>query len=86
MNEIKKEWFGNTKQDILSGMVVAIALVPEAIGFSIISGVNPMMGLYASFCIAMITGFFGGRQGMISAATILTGIIQLILGYLKIGN
>lgn len=109
MNEIKKEWFGNTKQDILSGMVVAIALIPEAIGFSIIAGVNPMMGLYASFCIAMITAFFGGRQGMISAATgamalllvnlvkdygieymlaatILTGIIQLILGYLKIGN
>ncbi|MDM8128850.1 SulP family inorganic anion transporter [Paraclostridium benzoelyticum] len=109
MNEINKEWFGNTKQDILSGMVVAIALIPEAIGFSIIAGVNPMMGLYASFCIAMITAFFGGRQGMISAATgamalllvnlvkdygieymlaatILTGIIQLILGYLKIGN
>ncbi len=109
MTNIKEEWFGNVKKDILAGMVVAIALIPEAIGFSILAGVDPMVGLYASFCIAIITAFAGGRPGLISAATgamalviaglvkahgveymlaatILAGILQIIFGFLKIGN
>src|SRR5699024_5869943 len=65
----KKEWFSNIRADILAGTVVALALIPEAIAFSIIAGVDPMVGLYASFCIAVIIAFVGGRPGMISAAT-----------------
>ena len=66
---LQREWFSNTKSDILSGTVVALALIPEAIAFSIIAGVDPKVGLYASFCIAVVTSFFGGRPGLISAAT-----------------
>lgn len=76
MPRIKKEWFGNVRKDILAGIVVAIALIPEAIGFSIIAGVDPMVGLYASFCIAIVIAFLGGRTGMISAAT---GAMALVL-------
>ena len=106
---LKQEWFGNIRQDVLAGMVVAIAQIPEAIGFSILAGVDPMVGLYASFCIAVVTAFAGGRPGLISAATgamaliiaglvrmhgveymlaatILAGILQMIFGFLKIGN
>lgn len=102
-------WFINVKGDILSGITVALALIPEAIAFSIIAGVDPMVGLYASFIIAVVIAFVGGRPGMISAATgamallmitlvteygleyllaatILTGIIQVILGILKTGT
>ena len=106
---LKQEWFGNVRGDILSGIVVALALIPEAIAFSIIAGVDPMVGLYASFCIAIVIAFVGGRPGMISAATgamalvmvdlvkdhglnyllaatILTGILQILLGVFKIGR
>src|SRR5699024_6018144 len=69
LEKIKKEWFSNVRGDILAGIVVALALIPEAIAFSIIAGVDPMVGLYASFCIAVIIAFVGGRPGMISAAT-----------------
>jgi sulfate permease, SulP family len=65
----KQSWFGNIKGDILSGLVVALALTLEAIAFSIIAGVDPMVGLYASFTIAVTIAFVGGRPGMISAAT-----------------
>ncbi|MCC2251825.1 MAG: SulP family inorganic anion transporter [Bacillota bacterium] len=105
----KHEWFGNVKGDILAGIVVALALIPEAIAFSIIAGVDPMIGLYASFCIAVVIAFVGGRPGMISAATgamallmvnlvadhglqyllaatILTGIIQIIFGIFKLAR
>lgn len=105
----KQEWFGNIRGDILSGIVVALALIPEAIAFSIIAGVDPKIGLYASFCIAVVIAIVGGRAGMISAATgsmallmvtlvkdyglqyllattILTGILQIIAGYLKLGS
>ncbi|MEC1900348.1 SulP family inorganic anion transporter [Bacillus atrophaeus] len=106
---LKQQWFGNVRKDVLAGILVALALIPEAIGFSIIAGVDPMVGLYASFCIAIIISIFGGRPGMISAATgsmalvmvslvadyglqylfaatILTGIIQVILGISKIAK
>lgn len=109
LQTIKNEWFGNVKGDTLAGIVVALALIPEAIAFSIIAGLDPMVGLYASFCIAVVIAFVGGRPGMISAATgamallmvtlvaqhglqyllastILTGIIQIIFGYLKIAR
>ncbi|UII58212.1 SulP family inorganic anion transporter (plasmid) [Cytobacillus spongiae] len=107
--KIKYEWFGNIRGDVLSGIVVAMALIPEAIAFSIIAGVDPMVGLYASFCIAVVIAFVGGRPGMISAATgatallmttlvadhglqyllaatILTGVIQIVMGVLKLGR
>lgn len=109
LEQMKREWFCNVRGDVLAGIVVALALIPEAIAFSIIAGVDPMVGLYASFCIAVIIAFVGGRSGMISAATgamallmvplvkehglqyllaatILTGIIQLIFGVCKIAK
>ncbi|MFA6660796.1 MAG: SulP family inorganic anion transporter, partial [Bacilli bacterium] len=55
----KDEWFSNIKGDTLSGLVVALALIPEAIAFSIIAGVDPKIGLYASFCIAFVIAFVG---------------------------
>lgn len=76
INTIKNEWFLNVRGDILSGIVVALALIPEAIAFSIIAGVDPMVGLYASFSIAVIISFTGGRPAMISAAT---GAMALVM-------
>ncbi|CAM2010210.1 SulP family inorganic anion transporter [Acanthopleuribacter pedis] len=66
---LKKSWFHNTRGDLMAGTVVALALIPEAIAFSVIAGVDPKVGLYAAFCIAVVTAFAGGRPGMISAAT-----------------
>ncbi|MBD8512386.1 SulP family inorganic anion transporter [Photobacterium sp. WH24] len=106
---IKRDWLSNVRGDVLSGLVVALALIPEAIAFSIIAGVDPKVGLYASFSIAVIIAFTGGRPGMISAATgamallmvtlvkehglqyllaatVLTGILQIAAGYLKLGD
>ena len=105
---LSNTWFSNIRGDLLAGIVVALALIPEAIAFSIIAGVDPKVGLYASFCIAVITAFVGGRPGMISAATgamalvmvtlvkehglqyllaatLLTGVLQIIAGLLKLG-
>ncbi len=73
---INEQWFANPRTDLLSGLVVALALIPEAISFSIIAGVDPKVGLYASFSIAIIIAFAGGRSGMISAAT---GAMALVL-------
>ncbi|RWR45270.1 SulP family inorganic anion transporter [Sinirhodobacter ferrireducens] len=108
IDRYRAEWFGNIRNDLLSGLVVALALIPEAIAFSIIAGVDPKVGLYASFSIAVLIAFVGGRPGMISAATaatavlmatlvrehglqyllaatVLTGVIQIGLGLLKLG-
>ncbi|MEI4473154.1 SulP family inorganic anion transporter [Frigidibacter sp. MR17.24] len=71
-----RQWTGNIRADLLSGLVVALALIPEAIAFSIIAGVDPKVGLYASFSIAVITAIFGGRPGMISAATAATAVLM----------
>lgn len=68
-NQYLQEWFCNPRRDVIAGTVVALALIPEAIAFSIIAGVDPKVGLYASFCIAVVIAFIGGRAGMISAAT-----------------
>ncbi|WP_372980621.1 SulP family inorganic anion transporter [Marinobacter sediminum] len=109
VNALKNQWLSNIRGDLLAGVVVALALIPEAIAFSIIAGVDPKVGLYASFCIAVIIAFVGGRPGMISAATaamavlmvtlvkehglqyllaatLLTGVIQVVAGYLKLGS
>ena len=75
----KQDWFGNIRGDILAGIVVALALVPEAIAFSIIAGVDPKVGLYASFAIAVMIAFVGGRAGMISAATAATALLMVTL-------
>jgi SulP family sulfate permease len=75
----QQDWFGNIKADLLAGAVVALALIPEAIAFSIIAGVDPKVGLYASFTMAVITSFCGGRPGMISAAT---GAMALLMTHL----
>jgi sulfate permease, SulP family len=75
----RRQWFGNLRGDILAGLVVALALIPEAIAFSIIAGVDPKVGLYASFSIAVITAITGGRPGMISAATAATAVLMVTL-------
>ena len=77
----KREWFFNTRQDILAGAVVGLALIPEAIAFSIIAGVDPKVGLYASFIIAVTTAFLGGRPASISAAT--GAMALLMIGLVK---
>ncbi len=76
---LQSEWFGNARADILAGLVVALALIPEAIAFSIIAGVDPKVGLYASFSIAVIVAITGGRPGMISAATAATAVLMVTL-------
>ncbi|WP_282111288.1 SulP family inorganic anion transporter [Shewanella algicola] len=76
---MKKEWFSNIRGDLLAGLVVALALIPEAIAFSIIAGVDPKVGLYASFCIAVVIAFTGGRPGMISAATGAMALLMVTL-------
>ena len=109
MNKLRQEWFSNIRSDLLAGLVVALALIPEAIAFSIIAGVDPRVGLYASFCIAVVIAFAGGRPGMISAATgamallmvtlvkehglqylfaatVLTGVLQIIAGWVRLGE
>jgi len=73
------DWFGNVKGDVLAGIVVALALIPEAIAFSVIAGVDPKVGLYASFAIALMIAFVGGRAGMISAATAATALLMVTL-------
>ncbi|MDP4022117.1 SulP family inorganic anion transporter [Methylobacterium sp. NEAU 140] len=69
-------WVSNLRGDILSGLVVALALIPEAIGFSVIAGVDPKVGLYASVVIACTIAFTGGRPAMISAATAATAVVM----------
>ena len=109
VDSIRRDWFSNVRADVLAGLVVALALIPEAIAFSLIAGVDPKVGLYASFCIAVVIAFTGGRPGMISAATgamallmvtlvrdhgleyllaatLLTGLLQIIAGYLKVAE
>ncbi|MHA6687280.1 SulP family inorganic anion transporter [Mesorhizobium sp. A556] len=75
----RAQWVGNVRGDLLSGLVVALALIPEAIAFSIIAGVDPKVGLYASFSIAVLIAFVGGRPGMISAATAATAVLMVTL-------
>lgn len=78
----RDQWFtggAGMRSDILAGIVVALALIPEAIGFSIIAGVDPRVGLYASVAIAIVIAFTGGRPGMISAATAAVAVLVVPL-------
>lgn len=75
----QQQWFGNPVRDLIAGAVVALALIPEAIAFSIIAGVDPKVGLYASFCMAVVIAFVGGRSGMISAATGAMALLMVTL-------
>ena len=109
MTSLRQDWLSNVRNDLLAGLVVALALIPEAIAFSVIAGVDPKVGLYASFCIATVIAFAGGRPGMVSAATgamallmvtlvkdhglqyllaatVLTGVLQLAAGWLRLGS
>jgi SulP family sulfate permease len=109
LTRLRQDWFSNIRGDLLAGIVVALALIPEAIAFSIIAGVDPKVGLYASFCIAVVIAFVGGRPGMISAATgamalvmvtlvkdhglqyllaatLLTGVLQIVAGAFCLGT
>lgn len=78
-SSFKRDWLSNPKSEFLAGLVVALALIPEAIGFSIIAGVDPRVGLYASFSIAVIIAMIGGRPGMISAATAAVAVLVVPL-------
>lgn len=69
----------NAKNDILSGLTVALALVPEAVAFAFVAGVDPLVGLYAAFMIGLITSVFGGRPGMISGATGALAVVMVTL-------
>jgi SulP family sulfate permease len=79
LHAYRDQWVGNIRGDVLAGLVVALALIPEAIAFSIIAGVDPKVGLYASFSIAVIVAITGGRPGMISAATAATAVLMVTL-------
>jgi SulP family sulfate permease len=79
LSSYRQEWISNARGDLLAGLVVALALIPEAIAFSIIAGVDPKVGLYASFSIAVIIAITGGRPGMISAATAATAVLMVTL-------
>ena len=79
LDAYRTQWFGNLRADLLAGLVVALALIPEAIAFSLIAGVDPKVGLYASFSIAVLIAFVGGRPGMISAATAATAVLMVTL-------
>ena len=74
-----RNWLSSLPTELLSGLLVALALIPEAIGFSIVAGVDPKVGLYASFSIAVITAMVGGRPAMISAATASTAVLMITL-------
>ncbi len=76
---MRAEWFGNVRGDVLAGLVVALALIPESIAFSVIAGVDPKVGLYASFSIAVIVAFIGGRPAMISGATASMAVVMVAL-------
>tara|TARA_A100001015_G_scaffold140123_1_gene155402 strand:+ start:206 stop:580 length:375 start_codon:yes stop_codon:yes gene_type:complete len=79
LHAFRRDWLSNARGDLLSGLVVALALIPEAIAFSIIAGVDPKVGLYASFCIAVVIAITGGRPGMISAATGAMALLMVTL-------
>ncbi|WP_319781389.1 SulP family inorganic anion transporter [Oceanisphaera sp. IT1-181] len=109
LSQLKQTWFFNIRGDVLAGIVVALALIPEALAFAVIAGVDPKVSLYASFSMAVVIAFAGGRPGMISAstgamallivtlvkdhgleyllaATLLCGVLQLLVGYFRLAQ
>lgn len=83
LEQEKKEWFGNIRGDILAGLVSSFAVIPEVVGFCIVAGISPMMGLYASFWLTVLMAFLGGRPAMISAAagSMALVIVSLVRDY-----
>tara|TARA_R110001592_G_scaffold26361_5_gene98820 strand:- start:14818 stop:16446 length:1629 start_codon:yes stop_codon:yes gene_type:complete len=79
MTEFIRKRVQNVKNDILSGITVALALVPEAVAFAFVAGVDPLVGLYAAFIVGLITSIFGGRPGMISGATGALAVVMVSL-------
>ena len=79
MMEFIRKRSSNAKNDIFSGLTVALALVPEAVAFAFVAGVDPLVGLYAAFMIGLITSIFGGRPGMISGATGALAVVMVTL-------
>ncbi|WP_313107891.1 SulP family inorganic anion transporter [Atlantibacter sp.] len=79
LSSTRKDWLGNVRGDMLAGIVVALALIPESIAFSIIAGVDPKVGLYSAFCITVVVAFFGGRPAMISSATGAMALLMVTL-------
>lgn len=79
----KKEWLGNLRGDVLAGLVSSFAVIPEVVGFCIVAGISPMMGLYASFWLTVLMAFLGGRPAMISAAagSMALVIVSLVRDY-----
>ena len=79
MMEFISKRSSNVKNDVLSGLTVALALVPEAVAFAFVAGVDPLVGLYAAFMVGLITSVFGGRPGMISGATGALAVVMVSL-------
>ena len=79
MTEFIRKRAASAKNDFLSGLTVALALVPEAVAFAFVAGVDPLVGLYAAFMIGLITSIFGGRPGMISGATGALAVVMVSL-------
>ena len=79
MFEIQPSKIASAKNDILSGLTVALALVPEAVAFAFVAGVQPLVGLYAAFMVGLITACLGGRPGMISGATGALAVVMVAL-------
>ena len=79
MNAFVRKRVKNAQNDILSGITVALALVPEAVAFAFVAGVDPLVGLYAAFMVGLITAVFGGRPGMISGATGALAVVMVSL-------
>ena len=84
MKSFLRSFTRNPKNDILSGLTVALALVPEAVAFSFVAGVDPLVGLYGAFMMGLITAIFGGRPGMISGATGAMAVVMIVI--VKKGN
>ena len=83
-NALKQNWFSNIRGDLLAGTVVALALIPEAIAFSGIAGVDPQVGLFGAFCLSLTIAVVGGRRAMITSATGSTAL--LMTGLVSSGN
>lgn len=84
MIELVKKGTKNAKNEILSGLTVALALVPEAVAFAFVAGIDPLVGLYGAFMMGIITSIFGGRPGMISGATGAMAVVMV--GLISKGN
>ena len=79
--QFKQTWFSNIKQDLLSGLLIALAMIPQSIAFALMCGLDPMVGLHASFCIAITGAIVGSRAGMLSSTSVVTALV--LIGLVK---